>query len=357
MLYGEDNPVDGAVLQVILRKAESIRKALGVSVPMPEDDNRITQAILNTVLLRGNANPRQGELDLHVDGFDDLQQDLDAKWESAREKAKRNRTIFAQNRLKPEQVMPEWERAFSVLGNSQDVQRFITRACDRLDAPLEKRKTGAWRAPLEHLPGELKERMESAGLLHLRDIDFQYPSAEGAEFIHRTHPLVSHIADYVAEQAMSAADTNLAARTGAIFTRDLSTKTTLYLLRLRSRLTIRRAQQSREMLAEEALALAAEGVGEPRLLFNQEALQLLQCEVTKNMPIERRDREVGAALDGLSKRAADFEKMAKQRAQQLLNDHRRVREAADARGEYQVRPQLPVDVIGVYVLVPDLQLF
>ncbi|MEW8194413.1 MAG: helicase-related protein, partial [Candidatus Thiodiazotropha sp.] len=36
MLYGEDNPIDGAVLQVILRKAESIRKALGVSVPMPE---------------------------------------------------------------------------------------------------------------------------------------------------------------------------------------------------------------------------------------------------------------------------------------------------------------------------------
>ena len=34
MLYGQDNPVDGAVLQVILRKAESIRKELGVLVPL-----------------------------------------------------------------------------------------------------------------------------------------------------------------------------------------------------------------------------------------------------------------------------------------------------------------------------------
>jgi hypothetical protein len=50
MLYGEDNPVDGAVLQVILRKAENIRKTLGVSVPMPEDNNRITQAIMNIVV-------------------------------------------------------------------------------------------------------------------------------------------------------------------------------------------------------------------------------------------------------------------------------------------------------------------
>ena len=35
MLYGENNPVDGAVLRVILRKAEKIRKELGVAVPLP----------------------------------------------------------------------------------------------------------------------------------------------------------------------------------------------------------------------------------------------------------------------------------------------------------------------------------
>ncbi len=52
MLYGRDNPVDGAVLQVILRKAESIRKELGVLVPMPDDEGKLTQALLNAVLLR-----------------------------------------------------------------------------------------------------------------------------------------------------------------------------------------------------------------------------------------------------------------------------------------------------------------
>jgi hypothetical protein len=37
----------------------------------------------------------------------------------------------------------------------------------------------------------------------------------------------------------------------------------------------------------------------------------------------------------------------------LLQDHRRVREAAEGRGSYQVTASLPVDVMGVYVLLPD----
>jgi hypothetical protein len=59
MLYGEDNPVDGAVLQVILRKAESIRKELGVLVPMPDDEGKLTQALVNAVLLRKGTTTRE----------------------------------------------------------------------------------------------------------------------------------------------------------------------------------------------------------------------------------------------------------------------------------------------------------
>ena len=357
MLYGEDNPVDGAVLRVILRKAESIRKALGVSVPMPENEERVTQAILNTVLLHRGARP-VGQGDLF--GFDDpqqLEQALDARWESAREKAKRHRTLFAQNRLKPEQVLPEWQRAFAVLGTGQDVARFVIRACERLGAPLHPLPAGGYRAPLEHLPREVKERLASAGLLQLRRLDFHYPAAGGAEFIHRTHPLVGHLADYIAEQAMGGERPELVARTGAIFTRAVSIRTTLYLLRLRSRLTIRRAGRSRDMLAEEALALAIADRENLVPLERERVLALMQSEVSRNMPRERRDREIAAALDSLPDHAPDLEALARERARQVLEDHRRVREAADARGEYRVQPQLPVDVMGVYVLVPDQALF
>ena len=45
--------------------------------------------------------------------------------------------------------------------------------------------------------------------------------------------------------------------------------------------------------------------------------------------------------------------LATQRAEALLADHRRVREAARDVGHYSVSPCLPVDLIGVYVLLPD----
>jgi len=38
----------------------------------------------------------------------------------------------------------------------------------------------------------------------------------------------------------------------------------------------------------------------------------------------------------------------------VLADHRRVREASDARGTYKVTPLPPPDLIGLYVLLPDL---
>lgn len=357
MLYGEDNPVDGAVLKVILRKAESIRKALGVSVPMPEDESRVTQAILNMVLMhKDGVNQHQDDMFGYA-SLDALESELDAKWESAREKAKKHRTIFAQNRLKPEQIIPEWEKAFSVLGTTEDVERFVIRACERLNAPLEKLKSGGYRAPLSHLPLELKERLESADLLHIKKIDFTYPSASGAVFIQRTHPLVSNLANYIAEQAMGGEHPDVVARAGTVFSKAVTKKTTIYLLRLRSRLTIKRAKQAREMLAEEALAYAVEGSSSPRLLTRSEALQLMQSNVSKNMPSDRRIKELETAIAKIDSLQNDFNAMAENRAKDLLQDHRRVREAADARGEYQVKPQLPVDVMGVYVLVPDVELF
>lgn len=361
MLYGEDNPIDGAVLQVIIRKADSIRKALGVSVPAPENEARYMQAILNTVLLRKDTQlGSKGTYDLFSDN-DELEQ-LDAQWESAREKAsKRTRTIFNQNRFKPEDVMPEWEKAFAVLGDNQDVERFVKNACEQLGAPLNQQRTGIYRIPLQHLPLQLKERLEVSNLIHIQHIDFHYPTRGRAEFINRTHPLVSHLADYLTELAMNT-DANSEAqqkvtRASAIYSKAISTKTVVYLLRLRSRLTIKRTQSTQqitsELLAEEALAMAVNANGEQQLLSKSQLVELMQVPPSKNMTPEAKVRELTLAVENAHHLEPAFEALANQRAQEVLTDHRRTREAADARGSYSVQPQLPVDVMGVYVLVPD----
>ena len=55
----------------------------------------------------------------------------------------------------------------------------------------------------------------------------------------------------------------------------------------------------------------------------------------------------------LDERRDALEAIADAQAERLLADHRRVREAAEGRGSYQVTASLPVDVMGLYVLLPD----
>lgn len=61
---------------------------------------------------------------------------------------------------------------------------------------------------------------------------------------------------------------------------------------------------------------------------------------------------IRTTLDFLASQTPNLENLARERAEALLADHRRVREAARDIGSYEVTPCLPVDVLGVYVLLP-----
>lgn len=358
MLYGEDNPVDGAVLQVILRKAESIRKELGVLVPMPDDDSRLTQALMNAVMLRkGKAASHQAELDL----WGEPAREIELAWQSAKEKAKQNRSIFAQRRLKPEDVLPEWRKSAALLGSEAEVERFVDRAAAQLGAPLQPvvQKSGQhYKLFTEHLPPTVREHLAAEGVDGTLRIDFAQPAAQGASFIHRTHPLVSVLVDTLLEQALDdahpAGDDTGVARAGAAFVQGVALKTTVLLLRIRHQLSTSHASHTRLLLCEEAVAVAATG-SEPFVeLTPQATRELLGLEATRNLPTALRDRQIQAALDALPGWQPQLEAIATARAQALLADHRRVREAAEGRGSYQVNASLPVDVMGLYVLLPDV---
>lgn len=358
MLFGQDNPVDGAVLQVILRKAESIRKELGVLVPMPDDEGKLTQALVGAVLLRkGTTASKMPQMGLD---FGEPEIAIDTAWQSARDKAAKNRTLFAQRRLKPEDVLPEWQKTLAVLGGEEDVERFLKRAAIQLSAPLEATsKAGAnhWKLHTDSFPAAVRERLEGEGLVGTLRIDFHQPAAPGAQFIHRTHPLVSVLADYLLESALegeAASDKVLdaVARAGAIFTEAVQVKTTVLLVRLRHQLTVTHQGQSRLLLCEETLTVGLPAEEGRPLLEDEAARALMAAEPTRNMPPPLRDQHIQRMLDQLDSHQPTLEALARKRAQLLLDDHRRVREAAQGRGEYRVTPSLPVDVMGVFVLIP-----
>ena len=166
------------------------------------------------------------------------------------EKAKQNRTIFAQRRLKPEDVLPEWRKSAAALGGEAEVERFVSRAAAQLGAPLQpvsQRSGQHFKLLTEHLPPAVRERLAAEGLANTLRIDFHQPAAQGATFVHRTHPLVSVLADTLLEHAMddvsAMADDAAVARAGAAFVRGVSLKTTVLLLRIRHQLTVTHGSQ------------------------------------------------------------------------------------------------------------------
>lgn len=361
MLYGQDNPVDGFILNVILKKAEAIRRELGVLVPMPEDETRINQALIKAALLKRNRVEagQQGSFDFFESSFDT--HPIEVRWKNAMEKARANRTIFRQDRIKPEEVLPEWQKQRQVLGHHDDVARFMGGALARLGSPLEPRANGVFRLDPQHLPQTLRERLADAGFGKPVTIDFRHnPPAAGSQFVHRSHPLVARVADHLLEAALSEPEgAPLAARGAVTVTADVDQVTTLYLLRLRHHLDIvRRSQgspQTRQLLAEETVTLAVAGRSDPQWLADTDTdlARLLDARPTANLEREAASRELAAALDFLRERETVLTELAHRRAEALKADHLRVREAARDVGQYHVRPSLPVDVLGVYVLLPD----
>ena len=200
LMYGANNPVDGAVLEVILRKAEKIRAELGVPVPLPDEGHTLTQALLRAVLVRRPDSSVQMAFDF---GESEAAQAVEATWRDAAERAKRNRTVFAQRRLKPEDVLPEWHKTLAAVGGSDDTRRFTDRALARLGSGLERLKRG-YKAPLDHLPGDLRERLEAEGLAGTIRLDFAYPPAPRCRSVQRSHPLVSVLAETLLERSLGA---------------------------------------------------------------------------------------------------------------------------------------------------------
>ncbi|MFV8781903.1 helicase-related protein [Microbulbifer sp. SA54] len=343
MLYGQDNPVDGFVLNVILRKGEAIQKELGVLVPMPEDDTRINQALVKAALMKRTAGNAPYTPDMFADA-EELLAPVESQWQDALAKAKANRTVFAQRKIKPDEVMPEWQKQQESLGTHEDVQRFIKTASARLNAPLEAARGNRFRFLPQSTPENLRQRLADEGIEQPLTIDFNE--------LHRSHPLVSVLADHLIEESLQG-DSNLAARSAAAETDSVEVVTTIYLLRLRHQLEYVRRREPFQLMAEETVAFAVKGRTNPQWLTGHEVSRLLECVPTGNLPKEAMTREINHAIDFLKANQQKLEALATDRAQVLLNDHKRVREAARDVGQYSIKACLPVDVIGVYVLLPD----
>ncbi len=382
LLYGRDNPMDEAVMQVLLRKAVSIHRTLGISVPLPVDGGTLVEALVTALFQRG---PEQlslfdSEQQAAILASENEIQRVERAWDAATEREKESRTRFAQRRIKPNEVARELEESDAVLGDATTVERFVRSAIERLGAPLvlvrhataEGRAAAVWQADLGPLPVPVRERVDGThgGLLApprrrgQREaggplIAFENPAPAGVTSIGRNHPLTAALADYLLETALAPDDSvPAAARCGLIRTKVVDRRTTLLLLRVRMLIetTKRRADgpgANPSLFAEELVVCGCTGrAGALHWLDERQALDLFeQAQPSANVTAEERTLGIQSVLDQLGALEGDLNTIAAQRAERLKESHQRVRSATSG-GRVVVKPHLPPDVLGVYVLLP-----
>ena len=357
LLFSPDSAIDGAVLEVILRKADAIREATGVTVPLPEERSAVAGALMHAVLLR-KGRSQQLMLDLGFNLVEDATR-IESRWRDAEEGERRSRARFAQNTIRPEEVAPEWQRWRALLGGPDEVKRFLERAMSRLNAPLEESSSSVIKAHLHALPLAVRERSAARGFEGTRRIAFKEPGPAGAEVVVRSHPIPATLADYLLESALHQGDSSEPSlgRIGVWPTTAVQSITTLVLLRLRFKLIVH-GRQEKLLLVEEAGALAFSGTQLETYISGDEAFQLLESPASGNLASTARDRFLSQALERVQAALQNDGPIAaysRERAAALLQDHDRVRSAMSQTGgvpRVSVEPVLPADVVGLFVLIP-----
>ena len=359
LMFSPDSAIDGAVLEVILRKASAIRARTGVSVSLPDDRGPIMGALMKAVLLRkeGRRDARQGQLSFDLtQGLDRDAKAVEERWRDVEEGEKRSRARFAQNALKPADVAPEWERWRSLVGTPAEVRRFVETAMIYLGDALRPGQKGGWIADISSLPEGVSERLKARGVPAEARIAFDDAAPPGFMAVTRSHPIPSTLADGLIAGALEPETAGRLAigRCGTWRTAAVDRLTAVLLLRLRHKLTTV-GREDRVMLAEEAVAVAFRPGMPP--LIGEEAAVLLTAPAggeivgpARKSMLDRAFTQAATALDG------PVAEIARGRAEALAADHARVRAASTTRtatlGRTSVEAVLPIDVIGLYVLAP-----
>ena len=356
LLYGEDNGIDGIVLEVLLRKHEKIRRDLGISVPVPPQSDAVLAALMEGVLMRGKDSD-QLVLDF---GIDTAATELDEQWRSTAEQEKLSRTRYAQARIRPDDVQAAVEAAQRSLGDPADIPTFVQTVLTDCDGLITPTDTG-FDADLGNSPIGLLDALGRPAK-HL-PFATDLPAPRGSAVLTRTDPRVAAIGRYTLDAALDPAlpaSSRPARRCGMITTTNVERLTVAALVRFRTHLTLPARNGTTTHLAEEARALAFTGSpSNPDWLTAAQVEALLTSTADANTPPDLARNTIQGILNSLPSLTPHLESVAQEIAEQLQADHTAVRQAA--RGEragslairgLKVTPHLPVDILGVYIFRP-----
>ena len=356
LLYGADNPIDGIVLDVLLRKVREIKRATGINVPFPEDSQSIIDTITQALLLNPDRKISKRrdkrQIEFTFEEFDEAAKskaNVTRKVEEAAEREKISRSIFAQNAIKAEEIETDLREVDEAIGDPKAVEEFVVSALDNLLGVQVLKNAKGYRIVTGNLPPQLRDLLPTNQTV---SVSFVSPTPEGYHYIGRNNRFVEQLCQLVMANTLARVDKR-AARAAVIRTRQVATKTTLLLFRCRN--VIEERKGTYQVVAEEMILWGWRGTPQQReFLSHLQAKALLaSARATSDLTIQARGNFLENELKLLDSLKPQFDTLAEQRSKKLVEAHERFSALMGTSHFQVVYPVLPMDILGVYILLPD----
>lgn len=356
LLYGADNPIDGIVLDVLLRKVREIKRATGINVPFPEDSQSIIDTITQALLLNPDRqierkrNKHQIEFDFGDFGeAATAKANVTRKVDEAAEREKASRSIFAQNAIKAQEIEADLREVDEAIGDPRAVEEFVSATLNNLLGVQVTRDRKGYRIVTGNLPPPLRELLPAGDPVN---VSFHSPTPEGYHYVGRNHRFVEQLCQLVMANTLARVDKR-AARAAVVRTRQVATKTTLLLFRCRN--VIEQSKTGHKIVAEEMLLWGWRGTPQQKeFLDHTEAKKLLtEARASSELSPQARAGFLENELKLLASLRSEFDGVAEQQSKRLVDAHERFSALMDRQRFQVVYPVLPMDLLGVYIFLPE----
>lgn len=356
LLYGR-NPVDGIVLDVILKKIREIRRSTGVAIAFPEDSRSIMDSVAQAVLFSpsraraADTNQLMLELDT-ADETRDIKLTVSRKIEEAERRDTQSRSIFRQHGIKADELERDLHEADEFIGSPAAVEEFVSLALALLGAELAKTAKGH-RLHTTNLPETLKAQLPPKPSVL---VSFESPTPDGYLYLGRNHAFVEQLCHLIMRNTLDRDHGRGASRAAVIRSADVREKHTIYLCRCRN--VIAHGADRQQIVAEEMLLWGYAGYHKDGKFLDHATAKKLLADARASQNIAQ--PAAAAALsseieDVFPDLRAHMDAIGRARGTELVDAHHRFSRLLKERARYQVvEPVLPMDVLGVYVILPEV---
>jgi len=356
LLFGADNPIDGIVLDVLLRKVREIKRSTGINVPFPADSQSIIDTITQALLINPDRKITQhrdrNQMAFDFGQFNEAKEakiNVTRKVDEAAEREKASRSIFAQHAIKAQEIEADLKEVDEAIGDPRAVEDFVTAALNNLFGIQVIKDGKGFRIATANLPDQLRGILSQDEMI---SVCFTSPTPEDFYYLGRNHRFVEQLCQLVMANTVSRVGKR-AARTAVIRTRNVNLKTTILLLRCRNVIEDRKGAQ--QVVAEEMILWGWRGTPQQKEHLNHDqARELLSsARASSDLSAPARMSFLDNELKLLQSFTSEFDAVAEQQSQKLVEAHERFSSMMDGKRFQVVHPVLPMDLLGMYVLLPD----